>query len=214
MSNRIEEWNLEAVRLVDLAINEVIDAFFDDPYLHRSESSVQAHLWALLHNAPHLAERKPLYCPRPLSQPWRRTRQYSSLPVQLEWPTIVKGPARSGDRQSSGRYDLAIINPHTLSSSKTGAFGKGKLKPAVAVEIGLNPQRHEDHIKDDRDKLDHNNIPYPCIIDLTREGGRDYGVEDLINTIGGRFRVAHAYHGANWRRVKRIGDPSVDNYRE
>src|SRR5215213_9384506 len=92
--------------------------------LHRVEHSLHCELYSLL------TANRTLGRPYPLG----RSGIHTQL-VHKEWPEPTARPEKNGRR---GNLDLAVLHPEQLTTTGVEAFTNGRIRPVVAIEIGLN----------------------------------------------------------------------------
>jgi hypothetical protein len=94
---------------------------------------------------------------------------------------------------------LPLIGPNDFEDGRI-------LPPLIAIEIGLRAPDRQGHLTRDRDKMIHNHIRHPYLVDFARVGRYRSDVESTIDAIGAPFRVAYAHYRDGWgRRIKHIG---------
>jgi len=125
-------------RILETAIDSLVDNFAREPYIHRCEHSIHCELYNML--VVHRAL-DGLYL---LNNEGRRTTL-----IHKEWPETKPRPEKKGRR---GNFDLAILDPAEILSSTVKEFTEGRITPAFVVEMGLNYPL--DHLRDDDDKLE------------------------------------------------------------
>jgi hypothetical protein len=144
-------WLEQVVVLVEHAIDQLVLEFVELPYLHRVEHSLHCELYSLL------TANRTLGRPYPLAD---------GTPTQLghkEWPETVARPDKAGRR---GNFDMVVLAPEALSRATIADFELGMVKPAIAIEIGLNYGRR--HLEADVMKLANSVLPYAYVVHLAR----------------------------------------------
>jgi hypothetical protein len=143
-------WEAEAVASVEEAIDQLVADFCRTPYLHRVEHSIHCELFRLLKAYPLLADTYPL-------------GSFTSQCVHKEWPETVLRPGHGNFR---GNFDLAILAPEVLATAAVDEFSEGRLRPLIAIEIGLNYSLK--HLQDDAAKLVNSSLAHSYLIHLVR----------------------------------------------
>lgn len=131
-------YSLDTVRkILETAIDSLIDDFAREPYLHRCEHSIHCELYNMLNVHRALQGLYPL-----------RDQGRSTTLIHKEWPETTHRQEKNGIR---GNFDLAILDPKEIGKATVTDFTKGQITPAFVVEMGLNyPLKH---LQDDDYKL-------------------------------------------------------------
>lgn len=125
-------------KILETAIDSLVDNFAREPYIHRCEHSIHCELYNMLvvHRAlqglRHLGE----------NEGWSTTL------IHKEWPETKARPEKNGRR---GNFDLAILDPEEISKHSVKDFTAGLISPAFVVEMGLNYGLS--HLQNDHEKL-------------------------------------------------------------
>jgi hypothetical protein len=143
-------WEAEAVAIVEEAIDQLVTDFVSAPYMHRVEHSIHCELYRLLKSYPLLAGTYPLGIS-------------NSQCVHKEWPETVVRPEKGNRR---GNFDIAILAPEVLANAAIDEFATGRLRPTIAIEIGLN--YNLGHLQDDAAKLVNSGLAHSYLIHLVR----------------------------------------------
>jgi hypothetical protein len=189
-----DEWTKEAACIVEESINKLVDAFVQDPYLHRVEQSLHVELCDILRQNPKLDARVSV-----------GTLSVQTQLIHKEWPAIAA-------RQSThrGNIDIVVLSPQVLSCCKSlSAFRNGHIQPQIAIEMGLD--YGIEHLANDALKLLANKLKFGYIVHFVRDRPRDWQVEKMIlgieHTLG--IRTAYACITGNAAVSKKIGQSIV-----
>jgi hypothetical protein len=189
-----DPWVRETHKLIDQSINQLVTEFVADPYLHRVEHSLHAHLFRFLSAHEHLAGKYPLG-----SGP--NTTQL----IHKEWPETIP---RSGSRR--GNFDLAVLSPTVISGCRhLDEFREGRLPAPFVIEMGLDYDCG--HLANDVSKL-LNSRPYQgYLIHFDRKYPRDPHVEQIIRYLKPRtgLNTAYAWIGSGQKAYKLVGDADI-----
>jgi hypothetical protein len=169
-------WLHDAAEAVDEAIDELVDSFRANPYLHRVEHSLHLHLYELLTN------RKFFSGPQPIGKTGHRTQL-----IHKEWPETRPRPDKGG----RGNFDFAILAPAQLAEARIDQFTGGHIEAAIIIEIGLNYDY--EHLAGDHGKLVESNATSGYLVDVRRVGQRDRRSETLICNLSDQVKGAYAY---------------------
>jgi hypothetical protein len=187
----ISAWEAEAVAIVEEAIDQLVTDFYRTPYLHRVEHSIHCELFRLLKTYPLLADTYPL-------------GSFTSQCVHKEWPETVVRPGHGNFR---GNFDMAILAPEVLATAAVDEYNEGRLRPLIALEIGLNYSLK--HLQDDAAKLVNSSLAHSYLIHLVRGDYTDnFGaVERFVCESG----IKTAYARAEFGRVayKLVNDREI-----
>ncbi len=146
------EWEEKAKEIVEKSIDQFILDFIDFPYLHRVEHSIHCELYKTLSNGRLLGNQYPL------------GDDSISQAVHKEWPEYKPRPGKGNRR---GSFDLSIVSPEQLRLSTIKDFRYGRIKPFIAIELGLDYKL--DHLDQDLYKLKNSEIKNGYLIHLVRE---------------------------------------------
>ena len=185
-------WIAKAKEVAERCIDELVNEFLEKPYLHRVEHSIHARLYELLRSHA------------PLDSEYAIDGGLSQ-PVHKEWPEAIPRPEKNNRR---GLFDIAILFPSQLSSCTPKDFKRGLLKPAIAIEMGLN--YGSDHLAGDVKKMINSNISHGYLIHLVRDKPLDVDgeVKRIINNLRStpQIQVALAHVHGNERHIKLLSD--------
>lgn len=174
-------WEAEVVAIVEEAIDQLVTDFVAIPYLHRVEHSIHCELYRLLKNHPLLAATYPM-------------GSDTSQCVHKEWPEYIVRPGHGNYR---GNYDLAILSPEVLATASVDEFRFGRLRPTVAIEIGLNYDLG--HLQADAAKLANSGLVHSYLIHLVRADYTDNF--SAIERFVAESRIKVAYARVEFRRA-------------
>ncbi|GMT50264.1 MAG: hypothetical protein IEMM0008_1803 [bacterium] len=146
------EWKEKVKEIVERSIDQFILDFIDFPYLHRVEHSIHCELYRILSNGRLLGNQYPL------------GDDSISQAVHKEWPEYKPRPEKGNRR---GNFDLGILSPEQLKQSTIKDFRYGRIKPFIAIELGLDYKL--DHLDQDLYKLKNSEIKHGYLIHLVRE---------------------------------------------
>ncbi len=137
-------------KILETAIDSLIDNFAREPYIHRCEHSIHCELYNMLivHRA--------LQGLIPLKDEGRRTTL-----IHKEWPETTPRPEKKGRR---GNFDLVILDPKEISKYTVKEFSEGRIPPAFVVEMGLNYDL--EHLQNDDEKLENSECKDGYLIHL------------------------------------------------
>jgi hypothetical protein len=177
-------WEMRAKLAVENSIDQFILEFIESPYLHRVEHSVHCELFRILTSR------------RIFSRTYQMGR-WSTQPIHKEWPECLPRPDKGNRR---GNFDLAVLSPDQLKACSFGDFREGRLRPCIAIEIGLDyPLR--DHLCPDAAKLKNSGVPHSYLIHLVRQDFSDdfdavdrFVLECDIKTAYARLTSSRAFY--------------------
>jgi hypothetical protein len=184
-------WETEITPIIDQTINQIVLEFTDFPYLHRSADSIHCEFFRVL------ASHRVLNHTYPLDK-------WSSQPLHKGWPY-------NPTDLTAGNLDLCIFSPTLLRISSAEDFREGRIRPTLAIEIGLDNDL--EHLKHSAEKLQHNGQGY--LIHLVREEMQDdfeavemflrLSEENGVKTAYVRLTETHAFYKLiNGKEIKRI----------
>lgn len=196
-------------KILETAIDSLVDNFAREPYIHRCEHSIHCELYNMLivHRAL-----QGLY---PLNNEGRKTTL-----IHKEWPETNPRPVKKGRR---GNFDLAILDPAEIRDSTVTKFTEGRITPAFVVEMGL--KYGLDHLRDDDDKLSNSGFnkknnkckKHGYLVHLWQphKGIIKEDVEKLMNWIPeSKNMVAAVMFLKGEVMVKHLGDTNLGNISE
>jgi hypothetical protein len=184
------DWLQDAAEAVDGAIDELVDSFLAEPYLHRVEHSLHLHLYELLTN------RKVFSGSHPIGNTGHRTQL-----IHKEWPETRPRPDKGG----RGNFDFAILAPAQLAEARIDQFTGGHIEAAIIIEVGLNYDY--EHLAGDHGKLVESKATAGYLVDVRRVGQQDRRSETLICNLADQVKGAYAYVPVRGEKaVKHIAD--------
>jgi hypothetical protein len=133
-------------KILETAIDSLIDNFAREPYLHRCEHSIHCELYNMLIVHRALQGLYPLKNGTATEKKSLQGR--STTLIHKEWPETIYRPEKKGIR---GNFDLAILDPEKIPEYEVKDFTIGVIPPTFVVEMGLN--YWIDHLKNDDYKL-------------------------------------------------------------
>lgn len=151
-----ESWVQKILEDVEKAINQLIDEFRKNPYLHRVEHSLHCELYGLLVASGVLGKTEDYGLVRP-----RR--------VQKEWPETIPRQKEDGTLHKRGNFDLVVLGPPENGKSSSmlpDQFKRGLIKPGIVIEIGLDYD--VGHLDEDFKKLMNSKVCHGYLIHLSR----------------------------------------------
>jgi len=189
-----DPWLSTASRVVDSAIDRLVEEFLEFPYLHRVEHSIHAYLFRLITASEVLDKRVPI----------GGTGVVSQL-VHKEWPETV-----GREKNRRGNFDLAVLSPKLLQTCPSvRSFREGRLEAPIVIEIGLDYDA--EHLANDAKKLINSKPRYGYLIHLVREFPREGSAEQILLGIEAKFGIKTAYGwvGGQERAFKRVNDAEI-----
>jgi hypothetical protein len=198
------KWIKNAKEITECCIDALVKEFVKDPYMHRVEHSMHTRLYEILHSRP------------PFDQTFPLLGEMLSQHIHKEWPESEPRPGKKGRR---GNFDMAILYPGQICACKPEYFSKGLLKPAVAIEIGLNYGL--DHLLGDDEKLRNSKIEHGYLVHLVRLSDRvkDQVVKDRVDRAGIVIhglksktppnKIAFALVRGKKKYIKLLNDPEI-----
>ncbi len=151
--NPEDSWLQDARAATDRAVNALVDEFLQKPYLHRVEHSLHARLHALLTSDSVLSREVEL-------QGGQRTQL-----VHKEWPETTPRDSAKKARHR-GLFDLAVLAPSQLNQASLPQFRQGRIRPPIAIEVGLDYGLR--HLKQDIGKLKNSHVTRAYLVHLSR----------------------------------------------
>lgn len=197
-----DAWVTEACRAVARALDAFADDFLQRPYLHLSEQSLHAELFAVLTRAA------------PLDRTGLLAGVHPTRLVHKEWPETVPRQGPLGER-IRGRFDLAVLSPEQLEAATVKEFLDGRIPAPVVVEVGLDDDLA--HLSGDADKVAHSEIPAPFLLHLSRlpvtpaVAREEAQIAEALERppVGCRTVFAHIDPSTGVKRIKHSGDAAV-----
>ncbi len=191
-----DPWVAKASEAVERVLDGVVDAFREQPYLHRVEHSLHAWVWSLLTQEPVLRGEVPLKDGRTLTQL-----------VHKEWPETYPRPNEDGNPGPRGLFDLAVLSPEQVQQADLQQFVFGRIEAPIVIEVGLDYGC--DHLSDDAGKLLNSRVRAPYLLHLSRltDTKRDHTEKALSGGIGSAYVHVDPRTGA--RRWKHVRDATV-----
>ncbi len=190
-------------KILETAIDSLVDNFAREPYIHRCEHSIHCELYNMLivHRA--------LQGLIPLKNDGRSTTL-----IHKEWPETTPRQEKNGRR---GNFDLAILDPEEIPKCTVEKFTAGLITPTFVVEMGLNYGLS--HLQNDNYKLNNSECRDGYLVHLWQphKGISDIDVEELRNWI----EVKESKHGVaavvffkGGTMVKHLQDEQLANISE
>lgn len=193
-SSKSDLWERKASSIVENIIDQFVLQFLEMPYLHRVESSIHCELYKLLVNERLLGSGYPMGV-------W-----WSQL-VHKEWPECLPRPEKGNRR---GNFDLCVLSPHDLTSCSLADFLEGRIRPIIAIELGLDYKL--DHLKEDSKKLANSQLGHGYLIHLVRQECSDNfnELEDFI--LNNSYDLKYAYGRISGSRAyyKLVSDVNIN----
>jgi hypothetical protein len=197
-----ENWVASIIPDVEASINNLINEFIRNPYLHRVEHSLHCQLYCHLTGSKELGKIEDY-------------REVSPRRVQKEWPETT--PRRGHDRR--GNFDLAILGPaaqfHHQSVSPDN-FQLGLIKPGVVIEIGLDYDL--DHLEQDEIKLRNSDVRHGYLVHFVRPTGEPQNPDELEQVINRLIKaesegihIAYAQVDEDRKQIRyrKLGESSI-----
>jgi hypothetical protein len=187
--------NILANQAVENAINQLVDGFVANPWLHRVEHSIHCELYMLLKTLPGLQGKV-------------EAKGLITQLVHKEWPE----PQKSGLRPRRGNFDLAILM-QPGDSWGLDEFRYGRAPLLAAIEVGLNYSL--DHLQGDTNKLSESGVPNRYLIHLATPRCRNQkGVSGFVQSLianepKGGVKVAYVDHVQHLQR--KLGEPGLSS---
>ena len=138
MNGGVILYDIEEVKnILESSINNLMHDFIEQPYKHRCEHSLHCELYNMLMKYHALQGIFQL-----------KDTDFGTTLLHKEWPETIPRPEKSNRR---GNFDIAILNPKSVSRCNIKEFNGGRIKPDFVVEIGLNYGL--EHLESDEKKL-------------------------------------------------------------
>lgn len=139
-------------KILETAIDSLVDNFASEPYIHRCEHSLHCELYNMLIVHRALQGLYPLK--NGAATKTKNLQGLSTALIHKEWPETKARPGKNGRR---GNFDLVILDPKEIRNSTVtdftaGRIPPGQIPPAFVVEMGLN-YTLEKHLRKDDFKL-------------------------------------------------------------
>jgi hypothetical protein len=131
--------------------------------------------------------------------------RWLSQSVHKEWPEFLARPENRGRR---GNFDLAVLAPHLLEACSFVDFRQGRIRPSVAIEIGLDYSLR-DHLALDVAKLKNSGIQNSYVIHLVRQDvGDDFeALEQFVTAC--EIKTAYARVTSSRAYYKLVNDDKI-----
>ena len=182
-----DPWVHQAVIATEMAMGYLLDEFLDDPYLHRTEQSLQSRLFGLLADQWIFSKTFRLG-----STEWRTQL------LHTEWPETIPD-----DGAGRGSFDIALLAPQQLENATLTHFRQGRIDPPIVIEIGVDYGYA--HLMKDHKKLLQSEVVAPYLIHFSRINVRDGQTEALIASPTFPVRTAYIHGSTNgaraWKRI-------------
>jgi len=196
--NNNSEWLNEAVKVVEKSIDRLLDEFIAEPYLHRVEHSLHAQLFNIMKQESILSGKYAL-----------ADGQMTQL-IHKEWPETIPRP-ENGNRR--GNFDLAVLDPADIERSSVDEFRDGRITPPIVIEIGLDYyEKDNQHLSDDRAKMQNSRIANRYLIHFVREGA-DAEAEKVVHQVvrdkDSKIAYAAVSGISNSARYKRLNESVI-----
>lgn len=140
----------EVKNILESSINDLINEFIKQPYKHRCEHSLHCELYNMLMGHQSLQGVFQL-----------KDTDYGTTLLHKEWPETIARPEKKNRR---GNFDLAILDPKSVSGCSVKDFNRGLIKPDFVVEMGLN--YNLEHLKNDANKLANSDCKHGYLVHL------------------------------------------------
>jgi hypothetical protein len=187
-----DTWTKRAVVLVEHAIDQLVIEFAELPYLHRVEHSLHCELYALL------TANRTFGRPYPLANGTAQSQL-----VHKEWPEPIPRPEKVGRR---GNVDLAVLHPQDLAEAGIDEFREGRVRPIVAIEIGLNYDLG--HLTGDVEKLTNSRVEHSYVVHLVRDAA--YSLDETATYLAAcPVKSAVGWVSPARTQVKLVGDSQM-----
>ena len=177
-------WEQSAKLAVEKSIDQLVLEFVEFPYLHRVEHSIHCELFRILTAHKIFSRTYPM-------------GRWMSQSVHKEWPEFLARPENGARR---GNFDIAVLSPDRVRTSSFADFRQGRIKPCVAIEVGLDYSLR-DHLSLDFAKLENSGIANSYLIHLVRQDCYDdfdaleqYVTDCKIKTAYARVTDAKAFY--------------------
>lgn len=197
-----DPWLRATVPQVEAAIDDLVNGYFRQPFLHRVEHSLHVQLFMLLSAIPGLAEAYPL----------GRTGYETGL-VHKEWPETAPRAckAKNGRTARRGSFDLVVLAPAQLAAvNSIEQFTRGVIQAPIVIELGLG--YGDGHLTGDIEKFKSSQIPHPYLVHFSHVPSRRHSlVEKTVETVAPPLQIAYVRHdiGTDEVRIKNRIDPTI-----
>lgn len=183
-------------RILETAIDSLVDNFAREPYIHRCEHSIHCELYNML--GVHRALQG-LY-------PLREGEKHKTTLIHKEWPETTPRPVKKGRR---GNFDLVILDPKEIQNRSVEDFTDGRIRPAFVVEMGLNYGL--DHLINDDQKLANSECKNGYLVHLWQphKGITDANLTNLKDFLKGNYRVAAVVFVKGVPMIKHLSDHNL-----
>lgn len=192
-----DPWVNRMIPVVEAAIDELVRAYTQHPYMHRVEHSLHAQFYGILTTHPDLGRAYPL-----------GTTGYMSGLVHKEWPETVPRPDKAGRR---GNFDLAILTPSQLAQvTSLKQFTQGRIAAPIVIELGLG--YGETHLSGDVGKLTTSGVQHPYLVHFSHVRSRLHAAtEAAVMHVIAPLQIAYVRHDPITKEihVKRLSDTQI-----
>lgn len=187
-------WVGRAVSAVEAAIDELVEDFRLNPFVHRVEHSLHVQLFSLLMQQEVLHERRRI----------GKTSFFTGL-VHKEWPETKPRTSVTGSVRRRGSFDLAVLAPSQLEAVQTlDQFIYGTIAAPIVIELGLGYQ--DDHLGGDEIKVLGSQVQHPYLVHFSRvQSRKQQATEALVNRLKPPIKVAYLHHDIDARKVRHKG---------
>ncbi|MFC2145628.1 hypothetical protein ACFLQQ_04785, partial [Actinomycetota bacterium] len=189
-------WVKEAIKVTKIVLNNFLEKFIKQPYLHRVEHSIHCDLYNMLY----------------IKEIFNKKVNIGNEAIQIihkEWPEFIPRPEKGNRR---GNFDMAILSPNNSSGNSLNDFINGRIEAPIVIEMGLNYDI--EHLIDDLKKLKNSEVYCGYLIHLVRkEQNYEYkNFEEILLEIEKKYPsigVGYVKHQPGRIRYKLIGDDNV-----
>lgn len=187
-------WVGRAVLAVESAIDELVEDFRLNPFVHRVEHSLHVQLFSLLMEQEVLHERRRI----------GKTPFFTGL-VHKEWPETKPRTSKTGTVRRRGSFDLAVLAPSQLDAVQSlDQFIYGTIAAPIVIELGLGYQ--DEHLGGDEIKVLGSQVQHPYLVHFSRVKSRkQQATEDLVNRPHPPIKVAYVHHDIDARMIRHKG---------
>ena len=197
-----DPWVGKAVTAVEAAIDELVDDFRRNPFVHRVEHSLHVQLFGLLMQQGVLRERCQI----------GKTSFVTGL-IHKEWPETKPRKSESGNVHRRGSFDLAVLAPSQLEAVQTlDQFIYGTIAAPIVIELGLGYQ--DEHLGGDEIKVLGSQVQHPYLVHFSRiKSRKQQATEALVNRLKPPIKVAYVHHDieAGEVRFRNLGGPAIED---
>jgi hypothetical protein len=195
-------------KILETAIDSLIDNFVKEPYMHRCEHSIHCELYNMLSVHRALQGMYPI-----------KDTEHKTTLIHKEWPETKPRPEKNGKR---GNFDLVILDPKTILDPENirnckRDFIHGRIPPAFVVEMGLNYGL--EHLTNDCYKLTNSECKNGYLIHLSQphigKSIKKEGIMPLKNWIenkGNNHQVAAVVFFKDGVLVKNLHCKTINSY--